>query len=225
MVDIISFFESIRAGDLPAVHSQLNADPSLASATNSSGVSAVLFSVYTGRREVRHVLLACRAVLQLHDAAAVGDLSRLQQLLANPAANANSLSPDGFPVVALAAAFGHLPVVQFLASRGADINAISTNGSGYTALTGAVASGHVAIVEWLLQHSANPNYRYAAGYSPLLTASANGHLEIIKLLLAHGADPNAVTHDSKSAIALATQRNHPAVASFLQSLPYSKSAI
>ena len=224
MADSNSFFESIRTGDFAATKSHLDADPSLASATNPSGVSAVLLSIYAGRREIRDLLLARGAVLQLHDAAAVGDLPRAQELLANPHAHANAFSPDGFPAVALAAVFGHLLVVQFLAARGADINAISTNGSGYTALTGAVASGHVSIVEWLLQNGANPNYRYAAGYSPLLTAAANGHLEILQLLLAHGADSNAATNDGKSAIALATEHNHPDIASFLQSHAQSKSA-
>jgi len=217
MSDINAFFNSIRAGDIAAVQAHLDRDASLASAQNTSGVSAVLFSVYNGRREIRDLLLAHGAVLQLHDAAAVGSLARVEELLAKQAAGAKAFSPDRFPAVALAAVFGHLEVVRYLAAQGADINAVSTNGTGYTALTGAVASGHTAIVEWLLQHGANANYRYASGYSPLLTAAANGYLEIVKLLLACGADPHAVTNDGKSAIGLATERKHTEVVAFLQS--------
>jgi len=222
MSDTSPLFDSIRAGDLAAVEAHLDREPSLASARNASGVSAVMFSIYNGRREIRDLLMARGAALQLHEAAAAGNLARVQELLANDErGNANTFSPDGFPVVALAAVFGHLEVARHLASRGADINAVSTNGTGYTALTGAVASGHTAIVEWLLEHGANPNYRYAAGYSPLLTAAANGHLEIVKLLLAHGADAGAITNDGKSGAALATERKHPEVAAFLKSNPDS----
>jgi ankyrin repeat protein len=216
MSNIQSFLDFVRNGDLAAVKDELDRDASLASARSASGVSAVLFSVYNGRREICDLLLARGAVLQLHDAAAVGDLSRVQEILSVHTESANAFSPDGFPVVALAAAFGHLEVVQFLAERGADINAISTNGTGYTALTGAVANGHSSIVAFLLQQGANANHRYAAGYSPLLTAAANGHLEIIKLLLSHGADPHATTSDGKSPLDLSTERHHLEVATFLR---------
>jgi len=211
-----ALFEAIRAGDLSVVKSLLNTDNSLASAKNDSGVSAVLMSVYTGKKEIRDLLLSHGAELDLPTAAAVGNLDRVKQIVEKAQASAASFSADGFPVVALAAVFGHLDVARFLAEHGGDINTPATNGSGYNALTGAVASGHTQIVEWLLKNGANANYRYGPGYSPLLTATANGHIEIVKLLLAHGADLHATTNDGKSALALATERNHSAVVKFLQ---------
>jgi uncharacterized protein len=214
----IELFEAIRAGNLAATTNLIDADPSLASARNDSGLSAVLMSVYTGKKEIRDLLLARGASLDLSDAAAVGNLARVKQIIENDPASARTFSADGFPVVALAAVFGHFDVARYLAERGADVNAASTNGSGYDALTGAVAGGHTQIVEWLLKSGAHANYHYGPGFTPLLTAAANGHLEIVKLLLAHGADPDATSNDGKSAIALATQRNHTAVADFLRNL-------
>jgi uncharacterized protein len=214
----LELFEAIRAGDLPAVSNFLNANASLASAKNEAGVSAVLMSVYAGKPEIRDLLLARGASLELHDAAAVGNLRHVKQMVEHNPASARSFSPDGFPVVALAAVFCHLEVVRYLAEHGADVNAPATNGSGYNALTGAVASGHIEIVRWLLQNGANPNYRYGPGYSPLLTAAANGHLEIVKLLLGSGADAQATSHDGKSAFALAKERSHPAVVELLQNM-------
>jgi uncharacterized protein len=211
-------FEAIRAGDTSAVESLLEANPSLASDKNDGGVSAVLMSVYSGRREIRDLLLARKPVLELQDAAAIGDLERTKQIIGRDSSCAKSYSSDGFPVVALAAVFGHLPMVRYLAEHGADINAAATNGSGYNALTGAVASGHTEIVKWLLQSGANANHRYGPGYSPLLTAAANGHLEIVKLLFVHGADANAAADDGKSAMQLASERNHPEVAHYLQTI-------
>jgi ankyrin repeat protein len=213
-----ALFEAIRAGDAAAVGAMLNASPSLANAKNDAGVSAVLMSVYSGRREIRDLLLAQEPALELHDAAAVGNLDRARLLVEKDPSLAKAVSPDGFPVVALAAVFGHHEILRFLFEHGADISALATNGTGYNALTGAVASGHTEIVKWLLEHGANPNYRYSTGYSPLLTAAANGHLGILKLLIDHGADASANTNDGKSALTLATERNHPEVASYLHSL-------
>jgi uncharacterized protein len=216
MSDNSSLFAAIRYGDLGAVQSLLNVDSALASARNGSGVSAILMAVYSGRAEIKDLLLARGAQLELPDAAALGDLAGVQEFIRKDSAQVKSCSPDGFPVVALAAVFGHIEIVRFLASNGADINAVASNGTGYNALTGAVAGGHTAIVKWLLENGANPNYRYAAGYSPLLTAAANGHLKIIGLLLDRGAELNAITNDGKSALALAAERNHPDAVALLQ---------
>ena len=216
MSDQKPLFDAIRAGDLAAVKSLVGADASLASAKNDSGVSAVLTAVYMGRNEIRDFLLANGAALELPEAAALGNLARVRELVEKNPASANSFSPDGFPVVALAAFLGQLEIVQYLAAHDADINTAATNGSGYNALTGAVTSGHVAVVQWLLENGANANYRYSAGYSPLLTAAANGRVDIAKLLLAHGADLHATTNDGKSPLSLANERNHPEVAALFQ---------
>jgi len=216
MSDHKTLFEAIRSGDLAGVKSLVGADALLASARNDSGVSAVLTSVYTGHSEIRDFLIASGAALELPEAAALGNLARVRELIEKNRVSANSFSPDEFPVVALAAFLGHLEVVQYLAAHGADINAAATNGSGYNALTGAVTSGHANVVQWLLEHGANANYRYSAGYSPLLSAAANGRVDIAKLLLAHGADPHATTNDGKSASSLARERNHLEIAGLFE---------
>ncbi|HSC45845.1 MAG TPA: ankyrin repeat domain-containing protein [Candidatus Acidoferrum sp.] len=210
-------FQSIRAGDTDTVASLLASDPTLANCKNEQGVSAVLMACYMGRKEIRDLLISKGARLELHEAAAAGNLSRVRELIESNPAAASAFSPDGFPVMALAAVFGHEEVARYLHSKGADINALSRNGTGYTALTGAVASNHVAIAKWLVESGANVNYRYAKGHSPLLEAAANGNLEIVKLLIAHGADTHATTEDGKSPLAFAEERNHPEVAAYLRS--------
>lgn len=212
------FFAAVQSGNVAEVSRLLNADQALLLAKNDRGASAVLMACYTGRKEVRDFLVAKGARLELHEAAAACQLSRVKEIVdTNPDA-ARSYSPDGFPVMALAAVFGNEEVARYLFSKGADVNAVATNGSGYTALTGAVASGHTSIAEWLADNGANVNYRYANGYSPLLAAAANGHIEIVKMLLAHGADLNARTDDGKGALAFAEERNHKEVADYLRSL-------
>jgi uncharacterized protein len=216
MSDAKPLFEAIRAGDLTQVGSLLAADPSLASVRNESAVSPLMFSIYTGKPEMRDLLLASGAIMDLPEAAAAGQLDRVRESIRSNPSLANSFSPDGFPVFALACFFGHLETARFLAEKGADIQAVASNGSGYNALTAAVAAGHTEVVQWLLDRGLNPNYRYGPAYTPLLTAAADGHLEIVKLLLAHGADATATSNDGKSALTLATDRNHPSVAEFLR---------
>jgi len=217
-------FAALRAGDISKCKEILDGDSALLNAKNENGVSAVLMACYTGRKEIRDLLIAKGAHLDLHEAAAAGHLPRVKDLVEpNPSAAA-AYSPDGFPVIALAAVFGHEEVARYLCSRGADVNAISRNGTGYTALTGAIASNHAAITKWLVENGADVNYRYAKGHSPLLEAAANGNLEITKILLAHGADPNARTDDNKSALNFAEERGHTEVAAFLRNAPPSRAA-
>ena len=216
MSETATFFDAIRSGDLSQVKSLLDANPSLSSSQNESGASALLMSIYTGRHEIRELLLARGATLELHEAAAAGNLDRVKRFVEKNRAAAKSFSPDGFPIFALACFFGHFDTAHYLARQGADIHAAATNGTGYNALTAAVAAGHTPIVEWLLASGVDANYRYGAGYTPLLTAATNGHLEIVKLLVAHAADLHATTNDGKSAIALASERKHLPVAEFLR---------
>jgi ankyrin repeat protein len=217
-MSITEFFDAIRAGDSAKVRALLDADPEIVSAKDAAGVSAVLTSIYTGRKEIRDLLLQRGAVLELHDAAAAGKLQKVKEFVERNPALAKSHSPDGFPIVALAGFFGHLDVARYLAEKGADLNAAATNGSGYNPLTASVAGGHQEIVAWLLENGVSPNYRYGPGYTPLLTAAANGRLEIVKLLLARGADPIAKTDDGHSAADLAEQRKHCDLALYLNDL-------
>jgi ankyrin repeat protein len=210
------FFAAVQAGDVAEVTRLIEAEPALLQARNERGASGVLLACYSGRREVRDLLLAKGARPELHEAAAAGQLSRVKELVETNHEAAKTYSPDGFPVIALAAVFGHDEVARYLHQKGADVNAVATNGSGYTALTGAVASGHAAIAKWLAENGADVNYRYAKGYSPLLTAAANGHLEIVKMMLVHGADLHARTDDGKNALAFALERNHKEVAEYLR---------
>jgi len=210
------FFDAIRAGDLAAVRALLDQDPALLTAKNAQSQSAVLFSIYNRQKEVRDLLLSRGVPLELHEAAAAGDVARVKELVEKDASLAKGFSPDGFPILALAAVFGQFEVTKYLHAKGGDVNAAATNGSGYNALTGAVTSGHTEIVKWLLENGADPNYRYANNYSPLLNAAANGHLEILKLLIAHGADLHAKTNDGKTALAFAEERKHGAVADYLR---------
>jgi ankyrin repeat protein len=218
MSDVQGFFAAIRGGDVAKVQSMLAEDPPLAESKNEQKQSPVLAAVYSGQAAVRDLLIARGAHLEFHEAVAAGQLERVEHFVSKDGTDlARAISPDGFPVVALAAAFGHFAIVKYLFEKGADLTAVATNGTGYNALTGAVAGGREEIAIWLLENGADANYRYGPGYTPLLTAAANGHLNIVKDLLVHGADIHAKSNDGKTAVSIAEERKHPDVVEFLRS--------
>jgi ankyrin repeat protein len=218
MDDAQALFESIRTGDAGKVRELVGANAELVNARNPQLLSAVLMSCYQGRTEIRDLLIEKGATLELHEAAAAGNLNRVKELVEGDSGLAKSYSPDGFPALALAAAFGHEDVARYLHGEGAAVNAVATNGTGYTALTGAVASGHASIAKWLAENGADVNHRYAKGHSPVLEAATNGKLEILKSLVANGADLHARTDDGKNALTFAQERGHNEVAKYLLEL-------
>src|ERR1700745_3868911 len=144
MDDAQALFESIRTGDAGKVRELVSANVNLVNARNPQLQSAVLLSCYQGRKEIRDLLIEKGATLELHEAVAAGNLNRVKQLVEADTGLAKCYSPDGFPLLALAAAFGHEGVARYLHGKVAEVNAIATNGTGYSALTGAVASGHAS---------------------------------------------------------------------------------
>lgn len=59
---------------------------------------------------------------------------------------------------------GHLCTVQFLISKGADVNRQTTN-NDHTPLSLACAGGHLPVVELLLAHRADPNHKLKVSVS------------------------------------------------------------
>lgn len=57
-----------------------------------------------------------------------------------------------------AARAGHLCTVQFLISKGANVNKQTTN-NDHTPLSLACAGGHLAVVELLLANGADPTHK------------------------------------------------------------------
>src|SRR5580765_1546935 len=103
----LPLFEAIRAGDAGKVRELLSSDSSLVNARNAQGLSAVLLSSDMGRKEIRDLLIERGANLELQEAVAAGKLPLVKKFVDAPPELAKGFSPDGFPIVALAAAFGH----------------------------------------------------------------------------------------------------------------------
>lgn len=210
-----AFLEAVKAGDAAEVETLLRADPTLAAARTPAGTHAAVLALYHGHPEVSKAILARRPVLDLHAAAAVGDLGRVRDIVdADPGA-ADAKAPDGNSALGLAAYLGHREIVGYLLERGADVN-YATPKDRFTALTGAISSGHADVVEVLLAQGADANHRYEGGNTPLTEAAFGGDVRIVRLLLEHGADPHVANDAGRTARDIALEKGHAEAADLLR---------
>lgn len=183
----MTLFAAIEAGNGPEIRAILAADPTLAGSRHPSGVSAVLWARYRGRGEVLDAILAAEPSLDVFDAAALGRLDRLAELVAVDPAAANAWSADGFTPLGLAAFFGHPPAVRLLLGHGADVHAVARNAMRVQPIHAATAAHDAESVRLLLEAGADPNAEQQEGWTPLMAARHNGDLDLVELLVAYGA--------------------------------------
>lgn len=203
-----ALFTAIQSGDLPGVERLLDVNPALAKASNEDGVTPTLFALYQNKPEIANRIAAIGAPLSIFEAAAIGNLNRVAELLRRDATLANAYTPDGFQPLGLAAFFGHLSVVEFLLIQGAEVNTPSKNSLRVTPLHSAAASQQLQITQALLEQGADPNLQQAGDFTAMHSAAQNGQLEMIQLLLRYGADPNAKTAQSLTPLDMAQEKGY-----------------
>lgn len=212
------FLEAVKKGDRATVDQMLDADPSLASAKDASGTSAVLLAHYYGKPEVAAALLSRAPALDVFEAATAGDAKRVTALVEADRSLANAVAHDGYSPLGLASFFKRRDVVKALLERGAKPN-VPSRDQGFTPLHSAVATDAAGserdIVRLLLEAGADPNAKSREGGTPLHTAAFTGDLEIAELLLAYGADPTATDAKSLTALDIARDRRNVEVVALL----------
>lgn len=205
---------AVRKGDLATVRTLLDADPTLVNTRDCEGVPAVRLALYYRHPGLADIFLERGAVLDLHDAAACGQLPRLRELLKT--ADVNSYSADGATALGLAAFLGHREAVELLLAHGAALNQTATNPAfPFAPLHSAMSAGHQDIFELLLAHGADVNVREGGGLTTLHEAAGLGSMLYVRLLLARGANPAAKTDDGKLPEDFARSRQHTEVAELL----------
>ena len=108
------------------------------------------------------------------------------------------------------ASFGGLVnVVQYLLSRGADVNAQGRNYGN--ALSAASNAGHTPIVQLLLEKGADVKAKDEYGETPLWRAAAYGHEAVVQLLLEKGADVEGKDDYGRTPLWRAAVNGHEAV--------------
>ena len=191
-------FAAIEAGDEDAVAALVEADPRLATDTRA-GVSPARAALQRGHQELAERLARAAAPLDVFDAAALGDVDALRDLLDHDADRARAISDDGLTPLHLAAYFRHCKSAEILLSRGADPDVAAADGTDLRPLHAAVAGGNVTIVHLLLDRGADVDQSRPGGYTPLHGAAASGDADLVRVLLERGADPTATTDEGQTA--------------------------
>ena len=205
---------AIDAGDAAVVAALLSADPAAAAARDADGVSATMHALYRGQGEIAERIAATLPELDVFEAAALGRLERVRDLLAADPTLATARSVDGFTALHYPAFFGRgeaAAAAEALLAAGADVNARSDNDFSVLPIHSAVAGGHDEVVAVLVDAGADVNARQRHGWTPLHGAAQNGTLASVETLLAAGADGAARNDDGVDALEIARQAGHDAI--------------
>jgi ankyrin repeat protein len=157
-------------------------------------------ALYAGQTDEALAIAESRSDLDVFEAAAIGDVERLRQRLADNPSLATAWSEDGFTALHFAAFFGHPEAAKLLVERGADLEARSTNTEfalDASPLHSASAAGQLEVCEVLLDAGADVNAVQHGGYTALLDAAANQNEQLVELLLERGADRTARLDDGR----------------------------
>ncbi len=137
-------------------------------------------------------------------AAAEGNLTKVKAILAAKPDQISTSDKDGWTALHYAANSGQSPMVEFLLSKGVDVNSKTCEKqslfkpeeeSGWTVLHMAANVGNDKLVKILLAKGADVNARTSHNHTPLHMACIDGRKSTIELLLAKGADVKII--DSK----------------------------
>jgi ankyrin repeat protein len=216
-------FAAIEAGDAGGVATILDGDPEAADTRDASGVSALMRALYRFDPDLVEIVHAHAGALDVFEAAGLGEVDRLREILDLDPSAATAYSGDGFTALHFAAFFGHPEAAGLLIERGAEVDAFGRGWMTGTSLHSAVSRLQSGVVRILIDAGANPAVRQSAGWTPLHAAAMNGDLASIELLLGAGADPAAANDEGRSVADLANESGDDAtierISSALQAAP------
>uniref|UniRef100_A0A670K310 Ankyrin repeat domain 17 n=1 Tax=Podarcis muralis TaxID=64176 RepID=A0A670K310_PODMU len=163
--------EAAQEGHLELVKYLLAAGANV-HATTATGDTALTYACENGHTDVADVLLQADADLEFL-------ISKLDSISPFPQEHE---SEGGRTPLMKAARAGHVCTVQFLISKGANVNRTTAN-NDHTVLSLACAGGHLSVVELLLAHGADPTHRLKDGSTMLIEAAKGGHTSVVCYLL------------------------------------------
>ncbi len=208
----MALIELIQQGQPEAAFALLEQNPTLADEVGDDGVSAAMWALYYGQKDLAEAIASQKSTLTIFESAAFGRVVELEKGLTD--ANKVSFSPDGFQPLHLAAFFGRPEAMKILLGSRVELDTLSKNGLGVAPLHSALANGHETIARELVFEGADVNLASKSGWTPLHYAAHLGNKPLALFLKEHGATPQPGP-DGKYPRELATEEGHAEVAEVL----------
>jgi len=200
-------FDLLAGGDLDQLEEALAADPSLAATRHASGASLLAWACYVGKPAAMALIRPHLPDLDPHDAIIADEIKAVQAHL-TAGWDGNTLSPDGFTPLGLAAFFGRSDIFDLLLPLTRDVNERASNAQQVAAIHAATALRNARMVEKLLRAGAAPDLAQADGFTALHVAAAHGDAAMVALLVLFGADPHLANAKGEDAFAQARKNGH-----------------
>lgn len=213
-----ALIDAITGGRTADAMALMEKSPELASAHAPNGVSALMFALYMRQADIADAICNDRDDLDVFESAAVGNVGRLEELLADDPVAARATSPDGGTALHFASFFGQEEATRVLLAHEPDLAAVAPAFGSVQPINSAAASGNAATVRMLLEAGANANARQAAGWTALHAAAKAGNTEMIICLLEHDADASLTADDGSTPLDLARQAKQVDAVAILESL-------
>jgi RNA polymerase sigma factor (sigma-70 family) len=220
---VVDLLTAARAGDVERVKTLLEADPRLLVARDPMGNTALIIAVNSGHEALADLLFEAGVEPGLHEAAAIGDASRVRAVLEKHPEQLDTYSPEGFTPLALAAHFGHAEVMRALIDRGADVNLVAAHRLAVTPRHAALFGRQLDAALLLIECGADVTRARGGagmkrgGWTPLHYAAGLGFSTLVDPLLARGADPLRQDEEGKTPLEIAIDANHHDIADVLRS--------
>jgi len=206
---------AVQSGDIENLRKFLTNDPLLASARDTSGVSALMHAFYRRQQAAADLLLTANPSLDIFEATAAGKADKVSEILNADPDSAKRWSADGFTALHFAAFFNRPEIARNLIRHGADVAAVAKNAMKVAPLHSAAAAHGVEIVGILLENGAPPNVPQEGGWVALHEAAQIGDKEMVEALLRHGADPQIRNKDGKTPADMAQAKGHEEIVRLL----------
>ena len=148
----------------------------------------------------------------------IDSLSQLQDLFKRGLEINATLPSRGTCLIHEAMRAGGIKVLNFLCTKGANLNAVAEDGNSPLTL-GAELSKHDAMCILLQQSRGRVqlDFQNRSGMSALQIAVKNGNKEIVSLLIEHGADINVTTVLGDNILKMAQRAGHQEIVLLLVS--------